>query len=257
MAWTALPAVALVATAVVAARPTATPAQPFLVVSTLDGKTVLPHHVRWDGSTTLPGTEIKKVQFLIDGTVRWTDTRSPYAFASDSTASKPGYLVTSWLRPGVHRFVVRMVTTGGRTATDGVTARVLPAAEVPPKLAGSWTRTESSVSPAGTYTLTFVRPWIEDRRPGTASGGRTVCHGCVVRDDYAAGPSTLTVWGSVITGPRVASDPVGGWWCGPGGPAATYTWTVAGSTLTLAPLGGRDPCERRGFAWTGTWTRTR
>jgi len=246
MAWTAVPAAALVAAAVVAARPTATPAQPFLVVSTLDGKTVLPHHVRWSGSTTLPAAVIKKVQFLIDGTVRWTDTRSPYAFASGSTASPPGYLVTSWLRPGVHRFVVRVVTIHGRTATDTVTARVLPAAEVPARLAGSWHRTELSAHPAGTYTLTFARPWIEDRRPGD-----------VVRDDYAPGPRTLVVWGSVVTGPWIASDRIGDWWCAPGGPAATYTWTVSGSTLTLAPLGGRDPCRRRGLAWTGTWRRTR
>jgi hypothetical protein len=246
MAWASVPAAALVVTAVIAGNLAATAARPFLVVSTLDGKTVLPHHIRWRGSTTLPAAAITKVEFLIDGRVRWTDTRSPYAFASDPTAGSPGYLVTSWLRPGVHRFVIRAVATGGRTATDEVKARVLPAAQVPARLAGIWTRTEPSAHPSGTYTLAFDPAWIEDRRPGT-----------VIRDDYAVGPRTLAVWGSVITRPWVGSDPRKGWWCGPGGPAATYTWTVMGSTLSLAPVGGRDPCPRRGLAWTGTWRRTR
>jgi hypothetical protein len=39
------------------------------------------------------------------------------------------------------------------------------------------------------------------------------------------------------------------------GPPATYTWSVNGDTLTLAPVGGRDACAIRGFVWAGQWTR--
>ena len=34
-----------------------------------------------------------------------------------------------------------------------------------------------------------------------------------------------------------------------------YTWSVSGNTLTLMPVGGKDPCPLRGFIWTGDWTR--
>ena len=40
-----------------------------------------------------------------------------------------------------------------------------------------------------------------------------------------------------------------------GRPVADYSWSVSGDTLTLAPIGGGDPCGIRGFIWTGQWTR--
>jgi hypothetical protein len=249
--------VAALACLFVATPHMAASASPFQVVSTLDGKTVLPHHIRWRGEPTLSAAAIKEVDFLIDGRVRWVVTRPPYGYAFDATWAHPGFLVTTWLRPGRHRFAVRAVAKGGRTATDAVAARVLPAPEVPTKLVGTWRRTLARSVPAGTYAITFDRRWLEDRLPGRFRHGAGRCSGCILRDDYAPGPRTFTVWGAVVTGPAIASSPVRGWWCDPGGPTATYSWSVSGSTLTLAPLGGSDPCRRRGLAWTGRWTRSR
>jgi hypothetical protein len=252
----------LAAAASVAAAPGA---KPFRVASTLDGKTVLPHHIRWHGLPTLPAAQIKEVDFEIDGRVRWVEHSAPYSFSDDD-----GYLVTSWLTPGRHKFTVRAIANDGRKATDTVSARVLPAPEVPAALAGAWKRTlakpvppDSGASgtlpnPAGTYTITFGRSWIRDRYPGKfkpITSDTQLCYGCILDDDYVPGPTTFKVWGAVTTLPFTDANPVGGWWCNADGPPATYSWSVNDNTLTLAPLGGADPCGQRGRTWTGTWTR--
>jgi hypothetical protein len=239
----------------------------FRVASTLDGKTVLPRHIRWHALPTLPARKIRKVDFLIDGKLRWVEHGAPYSYSDDS-----GYLVTSWLTPGRHAFIVRAVAGDGRKATDKVRARVLPAPEVPAALAGTWKRTirkpvppdpgasGSLPNPAGSYTITFARPWIRDRYPGTfkpITSPRQLCKGCILDDDYVPSPTTFKVWGAVTTSPMVdpSPNPIGGWWCNPDGPSATYTWSVHADTLTLAPVGGKDRCGQRGRTWTGTWTR--
>jgi hypothetical protein len=249
----------------------AAPGKPFKVTSTLDGKTVLPHHLRWLGYSKLPAAQIKKVDFLIDGKVRWTETGAPYVYSDDDgRGGHKGYLVTSWLTSGRHRFSVRAVTTDGRTATDTVVARVLPATPVPAALAGTWKRTlaepvppdpgalSQNPGPAGTYTITFDRRWIEDRYPGRykpITSDTQPCDGCILRNDYVPGPTTFHVWGSATTGPITPANPVGGWWCNPDGPRATYSWSVSGDTLALAPAGGVDACHARGTVWTGEWKR--
>ncbi len=249
--------------AVAAAAPTKT----FHVTSTLDGKTVLPHHLRWRASTTLLGSQVKKVEFLIDGKLRWVETAPPYVYSSNGNGTDIGYLVTSWLTPGRHRFVVRVLASDGRTATDAVTARVLPAAEVPTALAGTWQRTLANLvpadpgatggdpDPAGTYTITFDKRWLETRDPGTYKATNSTCYGCIIDSDYVSGASTFEVWGAVTIAPEASWQAVGGWFCNSGGPRATYTWSVSGDTLTLAPVNGTDACNQRGTTWTGTWTR--
>src|SRR5947208_2919714 len=79
-------------------------ARPFAVVSTLDGKPVLPHHIRWRADPPAPAAAIERVEFLIDGRIRWVATRRPYGYGSDARGTHPGFLVTSWLQPGRHRF---------------------------------------------------------------------------------------------------------------------------------------------------------
>jgi hypothetical protein len=245
----------------------AAPAKRFKVTSTLDGKSVLPHHLRWQAYVTLPPAQVKKVEFLIDGKVRWVETIPAYIYSSDQEGNYPGYLVTSWLTPGLHRFAVRVHASGQRTATDTVKARVLPAAEVPVALAGTWQRTLADpvpptagatgdeTNPAGTYTITFDKRWIQDHYPGTYDASKNSCDGCITDDDYVPSASTFQVWGSVTIAPESTWEAEGGWWCNAGGPGATYTWTVSGSTLTLTPVGGTDRCSQRGTTWTGQWTR--
>jgi hypothetical protein len=106
--------------------------QPLKVTSTLDGKRVLPLRMRWLAYPKLPAAKISRVEFLIDGKVRWIEHRSPYNYGSDDYHGHLGYLITTWLRAGDHTFTARAVSRTGRTGSDTVTARVLPAPEPPP-----------------------------------------------------------------------------------------------------------------------------
>ena len=67
--------------------------------------------------------------------------------------------------------------------------------------------------------------------------------------------STFHVQGGVTFRVFKETERLGPWWCQTWGPAATYTWSVSGNTLKLAPSGGHDACAIRGFIWSGTWTR--
>lgn len=248
-----------------AARPTP---QAFAVKSSLDGKRTLPHRIHWLGFPSLPRTKIAEAAFIIDGgKPRWIEHNPPYVYSDDG-----GFLVTSWLRPGSHRFTVRATAKDGRTATDTVTARVLPAPKPPARLAGKWRRTidtatapkpgtagnpTSTFTPSGMYTLTFERRWIRDDFPGRfvfPASNRTG-NGFVFLSDYTPGPARFHVVGEVVFHPISDRLPEGGWWCYQYGPPADYSWSITGDTLTLRPAGGKDACGVRGFIWTGEWTR--
>jgi hypothetical protein len=261
-----------------AASAASQPNQKFKLTSTLDGKTVLPHRIHWLALTNLPASSVKRVDFLIDGRLHWFQHTSPYSYADYSEGAdgyKDGYLVTSFLKPGEHRFTVRVITTSGRAESDTVTARVLPAPSVPSALAGTWQRTITDTSgapapgsdgnptdtltPPGTYKITFDRQWIHDEFPCTTSPCRYVSAtgaGGEFDSDWNPGTKTFHVQGEVTFMRFTNSDRLAGWWCQTWGPAANYSWSVSGSTLTLSPVGGHDACGIRGFIWSGTWTRT-
>jgi hypothetical protein len=243
-------------------------AKHFNLASTLDGKRVLPHRIHWIAEPSLPATKVSKVEFLIDGRLAWAEHNPPYSYADDG-----GYLVTSFLKPGKHTFAVRVTPRTGQAETDTVTARVLPAPPVPTKLAGTWKRTITDTSnapapgtsgnptdtltPPGTYRISFDRQWIHDEFPCTTSPCRYVSSGAGAEfdSDWNPGPSTFHVQGEVTFRISKNTDRLAGWWCETAGPAANYTWSVTGNNLTLAPVGGHDACGIRGFIWTGTWTR--
>jgi hypothetical protein len=267
-------AVAAVATASVAANSTHAASavainEPLRVASTLDGRSVLPHRITWSGSTSLPASKVKRVDFLIDGKLDWTEHSIPYTFADDR-----GFLVTSWLTPGIHVFTVRVTAVDGRRADDTVRARVLLPAAVPAALAGTWQRRIADTSgapvagsvqnptdtltPPGTYRITFDRRWIHDEFPCTNSPctyNSNTGAGGEFNTDWIPGPTRFSVLGGVTIHTFKDTDRLAGWWCETWGPAATYTWTVSGNTLTLAPVGGNDACGIRGFVWAGRWTK--
>lgn len=243
--------------------------KPFNLASTLDGKTVLPHRIHWRALPALPASKVQAVEFVIDGRRAWVEHKPPYTYAEDG-----GYLVTSWLKPGKHHFTVRAIPIVGHPATDTVTARVLPAPPPPSALAGTWQRKLSDTSaapplgsagnptgtqtPPGTYKITFERRWIHDEFPCTTAPCRFVSAtgaGIEFDSDWNPGPTTFHVQGEVTFRIFKDTDRLAGWWCQTWGPAATYTWSVTGNTLKLAPLGGHDPCAIRGFVWSGTWRR--
>jgi hypothetical protein len=243
---------------------------PFKIRSSLDGKAVLPHRIHWLAYPKLPTSTKVKVEFLIDGKVLWAERDLPYTYSDDG-----GYLVTSWLTPGKHRFTVRAtivrigskLVTNGATAEDTVTARVLKAPDPPAGLAGTWKRTPDVTGhptfPAGTYKLIFERRWIQERFPGkfdpetTHANGPGTGKGLIEDNDWEPHATTFHVQGAVVFKRFDRNDPEGGSACDYGGPGTDYSWSVSGNTLTLAPLSGKDPCAPRGFLWTGEWTRVR
>jgi hypothetical protein len=235
---------------------------------------VLPHRLHWLGQPNIPAGQIKEVEFLIDGRVDHIERKAPYVYGEDDEGHHLGYLVTSWLTPGKHRFTVRAVALDGRKATDTVVARVVAAPTPPAALAGTWERTFDDTSgspkagssgnptetrtPPGRYTITFDRRWIHDVFPcdtspcrfnsKTGGGGEFI-------SDWRPGTGTFTVRGEIRIRIFHDTDRLGGSWCFRDGPDATYTWSVDGDTLTLTPAGGHDACAVRGFIWAGQWTR--
>ena len=237
-------------------------AEPFTIRSSLDGKTVLPHRIRWIAYPSA-GVRFPGVEFLIDGKLVFDNRIPPYAFGGDGRDEatgkvNTGYLVTSWLSPGRHEFTVRARGLGANrntTATKTVVGRVQPAKAPPTQLAGSWQRIlETAVPPdrnvlyrkitvpPGTFRFTIDPRFMQMSGPVPGN----------VKVDYVARPATLTIGGPVWTG-----DPAEGGVCEPWGPAATYSWSVSEGTLKLTPSGKGDACKQRGALLTGDWTRVK
>jgi hypothetical protein len=245
---------------------------PFRVTSTLDGRSVLPHRIRWLAFPKLKGAEVTSVAFQIDGgKPRWVEQDPPYTFGDDEDGAHQGYLVTSWLAPGEHRFTVRAIASDGRKATDTVVARVAPAPQPPGDLGGVWRRRVSDTSgapepgspgnptetltPRGTYELVIDRRWMQVRFPGRyrVPQSDATGEGWILDSDYSASASSLRVVGAVTFDTHHGQAELG-WWCWPDGPPARYRWSTNGHTLTLTPE-GTDPCAVRSFIWAGDWTR--
>jgi len=231
----------VVAVSSAAARGEAGAAQAFRVKSTLDGKNVLPHRIRWLGRPNLPASKVSEVRFLIDGKTRWIEHHPPYTYGDDGN-----WLVTSWLSPGRHRFTVRARTKAGSVAKRTTIARVLPAPAPPAELAATWKRYVGP--PLGTWVLTINRAGWKIRDPlGT---------GDFVDVAYLSG-GRLQARGGIWTKPH--SNQEGNGWCEDTNAPVNYRWAVSTNMLTLE-LDGPDRCGgpaegKQHFIWAGAWTK--
>jgi hypothetical protein len=215
--------------------------------SSLDGKRVLPHRIHWLGFPSVAGAKVKEVDFLVDGKLVWIEHHAPYTYGRDGN-----WLVTSWLRPGIHRFTVRVVTSDGARAFDTVSARTLAPPQPPAALWGAWRRTVTqaqagSQTPAGTWTLRIdASGWrITDPR-----GGRNWV------DVAYTGAGRLQARGGIWTSPVESSG--GNGWCEDTNTPVDYTWQVSGRTLTVTLAGADrcgDPKNLQHFIWAGDWAR--
>jgi len=222
--------------------------QPFRVSSSLEGKKVLPLRVHWRASAHLPRAQISRVDFLIDGKVRWIERSAPYFYGADDNGRNRGFLITTWLAAGVHRFAVRIRATKGRVVTRTVKARVQAAPQPPPELAGKWQRRAAE----GIWELIFDRvgEWHLDP------------FGTGLVNQFAVKATTLHIYAPIQMAPlinnhttitRDGHHDIGGFDCNPSGPFGTYQWTVSGLELTLRPM--TEPCRDRRGILTGKWTR--
>jgi hypothetical protein len=228
----------LVTVSFAAVRSGAETTKPFVVASTLDGKTVLPHRIVWRGVPKLPAPQISKLEFLIDRKVRWIEENPPYTYGDDSN-----WLVTSWLSPGRHTFTVRAKAKDGRTALRTTVARVLPAPPPPADLGGSWKR--------GTWVLTIDKAGRKILEPLGATNFIDVAY-------FSGG--RLQARGGIFT--TLNSRVGGNGWCPDLNAPVNYRWAVSADTLTLTHF-GIDRCTqgpgapKQHDAWDGIWIKNR
>jgi hypothetical protein len=83
---------------------------PLTVTSNVANGATLTGSVTWTASTS--GGTISKVDFLVDGSVKYTDSTAPYQYNGDG-----GTLNTTTLSSGGHTLAEKATATDGRTAT--------------------------------------------------------------------------------------------------------------------------------------------
>jgi hypothetical protein len=254
------------ASSALAAHPT-TPT--VAVTSTLDGAKVLPARIRWIVHPRTLEAQVAEVDFRIDGKLRWREQSAPYVYGGDDNGHE-GFLITTWLTPGEHRFTATVLNMKGANTADSVTARVLPTPQPPAALAGTWTRVVTAQDaqkaapqyggspPVGRWKLVFDRVGAWELTPT----------GIGIVNEYDAQSGVLHVYAPIQMTPPVETAGLqpgierfghhiltsGGTDCTNAGPFGTYKWAATGTTLTLTAI--HEGCPDRGAVWEGTWTRT-
>lgn len=221
----------------------------FAVHSSLDDLTTIPRRIHWTASPSAPPGQIERVIFSVDGRVVWVEHRAPYYYGQDGN-----WLVTTWLKPRMHRFAVEAVTTSGQHAVDQVRARTSPTPPPPAELVGRWQRT---IQPGETPRQTPPGVWKLVIDPA----------GWRIKAPKEPGYSLIDV--AYLPGKRVqlrtgiyttADDRFGGnGFCLASSPPVTYHWSIADGAMSLA-LVGPDHCGGPGAAQhlvvAATWQKT-
>lgn len=233
-------------------KPSSTPAsstsaQAFTVTSTLDGRTALPHRIHWVANPN-PVPDVTEVDFLVDGKQLWVEHSAPYDYGDDGN-----YLVTSFLKPGQHKFTVRAIDFNGTAATDSVTATVATPPRPPAALMGTWKEFDPHSGHVQSMVFNSVG-WLFDGYPPNPADG----DGALMDVAYLR-PGLL----EFRTGMATGHDEHNGWpvdadlngWCNdaPGSPVQ-MRWSLAGNHLRLRYVRGH-PCEGFLLDMTNTWTK--
>jgi hypothetical protein len=93
------------------------------VHSSLDGLSVLPSHIRWTATTSVPTTDVREVRFIVDHDRWWVDRTPPYSYGPDG-GDLPTRFISSLGKPGeLHSFKVKVITTSGERWSETVHAR--------------------------------------------------------------------------------------------------------------------------------------
>jgi len=121
------------------------------VVSSIANGARLSGSVVWTASSS---ATLTKVEFLVDGAVRWTEAGAPYQYAGDPN----GRLDTTTLAAGAHTLSVKAYGTNGKNASASSTVTVLNAATTPPPPSQQGTFTVTSSIGSGA-TISGSVPW--------------------------------------------------------------------------------------------------
>jgi hypothetical protein len=231
-----------------------TPAAPVTVVSSIADGDDLVGPVTWTATVTLAGVvQVRRVEFVIDDKVRWTQkTAPPYRFSGD------GQLEPWVLGAGEHELVVRVLPNPGAPveAVSHVTVPESPSGSA--ALAGSYSR---EVTVKDFYAVMDYRPAEdlgESPHPGRygmelSTDGRLTL---IFPDGYRA-VQTYTVKGDRFREYGPAD------WLGDlklpfmfckAEKAGDYTWELRGKQLII--LNVDRVCADRDTVLIGTWTRT-
>jgi hypothetical protein len=223
--------------------PASTSSPRLMITSTLTGRSVLPHRIHWVATPSAPAADILAVDYSVDGKQLWVEHNTPYDYGGYTRS----YLVTSFLKPGVHRFTVKVVTVRGKTASQTVTATVPTAPPPPAALAGTWRALLVNTGGAGSPPTGYWRLVIN--RVGwqiydTAGTGDLL-------DVVYPSPGLLEVYTGMNTGhPNFDAN---GWCSNAPGTPVRYHWSANGGHLTMRPAGGHGCPGFRGFM-TSHWS---
>jgi len=211
--------------------------------------------VRWEGKVvTDGGAAVDKVEFLIDGKVRWTEKNPPYVFDDDA-----GILPTWVLTPGAHRLSVRATTVDGKTAQMVASVDVAAQSVTTPARVGTYTR---RVGPAdrkrtAPYRLAALGAFGDPTPLGqwrlvVAADGVMVLtdpDGGASYEPFTAAPRSFTLYGPAVW---LQKDPEPYLFCEPER-RSDYAVSGSGRSLTIVPR--QHVCADRDTVVGGTWTR--
>jgi hypothetical protein len=234
------------------------------ITSSLEGMAVLPRHVRWTATTSLPPERIKHVRFLVDRALLWTDRTPPFSYGEVGAVLATSTLWTTGVP--VRRFVVRVKATDGSVWKEAVLAQVPK-----PKISrgvpayGFWRRVAPDAPRDQEYS---DRSYTGDLSisPGELWVGRGYEQMFIyelsadARRFYVGVPIFR---GSHERGVVDSGRHVHGFQCPPNGPTATYAWSWTKdpfgplpSTEHLVLKAEQEPCAARQTILEGLWEIT-
>ena len=223
------------------------------MLSSITDGAVLSDPVQWTARPVglAGGDAIERVEFSIDGRLRWTERKAPYFFNEDHNRLYP------WLLGrGSHRLAVRAVTVSGKTASTSseITAH---ADQIPTVLVGTFTRQVSGrdvrrtqpfrneppnlILPQGIWLLHVASDGVIFFDDPKGSGGD---------EAFTALPdSTL-----IMQGPANWLEPTARQsnFCGVE-PTGVYHWSAVDRTIVLKAR--HDSCADRNSLFAGVWKR--
>jgi hypothetical protein len=165
---------ALTSASVTVANGSSQAVSPFTVSSSIANGATLTSSVVW--AATPSGSSVSKVEFLIDGALKWTESFAPYQFNGDNAV-----LNTSTLSNGAHTLAVKAYAVDGRTALTSISVTVANSSVLPattaPTLPGSvpapsgqaqvgQTLTAATGTWVGTQPIAYGYQWLRCDQSG-------------------------------------------------------------------------------------------